>query len=89
VEDALCLAELRGFEPLTPCMPCSFGLLRCPRSGADAQHIDLHRVTVVDRWIPLVPAAYGTRVARPARTTMPAPSSDGSQLDQRGEVPPR
>jgi hypothetical protein len=22
VEDALCLVELRGFEPLTPCMPC-------------------------------------------------------------------
>jgi hypothetical protein len=21
VEDALCLVELRGFEPLTPCMP--------------------------------------------------------------------
>jgi hypothetical protein len=20
--DALCLVELRGFEPLTPCMPC-------------------------------------------------------------------
>ena len=26
-EDALCLVELRGFEPLTPCMPCSFGLV--------------------------------------------------------------
>ena len=26
--------ELRGFEPLTPCMPCSFGLLPYPRSGA-------------------------------------------------------
>jgi hypothetical protein len=22
VEVALCLVELRGFEPLTPCMPC-------------------------------------------------------------------
>jgi hypothetical protein len=22
-EDALCLVELRGFEPLTPCMPSS------------------------------------------------------------------
>jgi hypothetical protein len=62
-------------------MPCSFGLLRSPRSGADAQHIDPHRVTVVDRCIPLVTAAYGARVARPARTTMPAPGSDGSQLD--------
>jgi hypothetical protein len=28
-------------------------------------------VTVVVRWIPLVPAAYGTRVARPVRTTAP------------------
>ena len=26
--------ELRGFEPLTPCMPCSFGLLPHPRSEA-------------------------------------------------------
>jgi len=26
-------------------------------------------VTVAVRWIPLVTAAYGTRVARPARTT--------------------
>jgi hypothetical protein len=60
-----------------------FGLLRSPRSGADDQHIDLHRVTVVDRWIPLETAAYGTRVARPARMTMPASGSDGSQLDQR------
>jgi hypothetical protein len=27
------VVELRGFEPLTPCMPCSFGLLPHPRSG--------------------------------------------------------
>jgi hypothetical protein len=39
-------------------------------------------VTVTDRWIPLVTAAYGTRVARPARTTMLAPGRDGSQLDR-------
>ena len=32
--DALCLVELRGFEPLTPCMPCSFGPLSHPRSAA-------------------------------------------------------
>ena len=30
----------------------------------------LPRVTVIVRWIPLVTAAYGTRVARPARITM-------------------
>jgi hypothetical protein len=40
-------------------------------------------VTVVDRWIPLVTAAYGTRVARPPRTTRLAPGGDGSQLDRR------
>ena len=40
----------QGHDPL----PCSFGLVRSPRSGADAQRIDLHRVTVVDRWRPLV-----------------------------------
>ena len=39
---------------------------------------------MIDRCIPLVTAAYGTRVARPARMTMPAPGNDGSQLDQRG-----
>jgi hypothetical protein len=35
---------------------------------------------VTDRWIPLVTAAYGTRVARPARTTRLAPEGNGSQL---------
>jgi hypothetical protein len=37
-------------------------------------------VTVTDRCIPLVTAAYGTRVARPARTTRLAPEGNGSQL---------
>jgi hypothetical protein len=40
-------------------------------------------VTVSVRWLPLVTAAYGTRVARPARTTMLAPGGDGSQLGTR------
>ena len=40
-------------------------------------------VTVTVRWIPLVPAAYGTRVARPARTTTLAPGGDGSHHDRR------
>jgi hypothetical protein len=38
---------------------------------------------VTDRCIPLVTAAYGTWVARPARTTTFAPGGDGSQLDAR------
>jgi hypothetical protein len=52
------------------CMPCSFGPPTLRRSGARAQIIDHQRVTVAVRWIPLVPVARGTRVARPARTTM-------------------
>ena len=81
--DALCLVELRGFEPLTPCMPCSFGLLPHCRSGTGAQPNGLLRVTVTVRGIPLVTAAYGTRVARPVRTTRLAPGGDGSQLAYR------
>jgi hypothetical protein len=42
-----------------------------------AQSTGLLEVTVVVRWIPLVPAAYGTWVARPARTTMLAPGGAG------------
>jgi hypothetical protein len=63
---------------LTPCMPCSFGVLPHRRSGTGAQRNDLLRVTVTVRWIPLVTAAYGTRVARRARTTRLAPVGDGS-----------
>jgi hypothetical protein len=40
-------------------------------------------VTVIDRYIPLVTAACGTRVARPARTTVLAPGGDGSHHDRR------
>jgi hypothetical protein len=54
----------------TTCMPCSFALLPHPRSGLCAQPTGLREVTVSVRWIPLVTAAYGTQVARPARTTM-------------------
>jgi hypothetical protein len=64
-------------------MPCSFGFLPHRRSGAGAQPNRLIRVTVTVRWIPLVTAAYGTRVARSARTTMLAPGGDGFQLAQR------
>jgi hypothetical protein len=87
--DALCLVELRGFEPLTPCMPCSFGPPTFRRSGASAQRNDPPRVTVIVRWIPLVTAAYGTRVARPAITTRLTPSGHGSQLGPRVRPVPR
>jgi hypothetical protein len=62
-------------------MPCSFGPLQSPRSGAGAQCNGLLKVTVTVRCIPLVTAAYGTRVARPVRTTRLAPGGDGSELD--------
>jgi hypothetical protein len=64
------VVELRGLEPLTPCMPCSFGLLPHRRSEAGAKLNGLLPVTVSVRWIPLVTAACGTWVARPARTTI-------------------
>jgi hypothetical protein len=38
---------------------------------------------VTVRWIPQVTAAYGTRVARPARTTLLRTLRDGFQLDRR------
>ena len=63
------LVELRGFEPLTPCMPCSFGTLHSPRLRTCAQSNGHLEVTMTVRWIPLVTAPYGMRVARPARTT--------------------
>jgi hypothetical protein len=59
-------------------MPCSFGLLPHPRSGTGVQPNGPLEVTVTDRQIPLVTAAYGTWVARPARMKMVAPGSDGS-----------
>jgi hypothetical protein len=58
---------------LTPCMPCSFALLPHRRSGTGAQPNGLLRVTVTVRWRLLVTAAYGTRVARPAKTMRLAP----------------
>jgi hypothetical protein len=48
---------------MTPCMPCSFGLLP-PRSEPCAPPDRTLRVTVTVRWIPLMPGSYGTRVAR-------------------------
>src|SRR5215212_10644956 len=69
-----------------PCMPCSFGLLPHPRSGSRSPAQRSSRVTVTDRCIPLVTAAYGTRVARPARTTRLAPGGDGSRARHEGEA---
>ena len=71
--------EAQGSRVLTPCMPCSFRLLPHPRSEPRAQPIEVLEVTVVVRCIPLVTAAYGTRVARPARTTMLPPGGGRSQ----------
>jgi hypothetical protein len=59
-------------------MPCSFDLLPHRRSEACAQPIGLLAVTVIVRWVPLVTAAYGTWVARPARTTTLPRGGDGS-----------
>jgi hypothetical protein len=84
----LCLVELRGFEPLTPCMPCSFGVLSHPRSESCTLPSARLELTVTVRWLPLVTAAYGTRVARLARTTMLAPGADSSS-GSNGEARPR
>ena len=70
----------RPILSLTPCLPCSFGLLPYPRSGSRSPAQRSSRVTVIDRCIPPVTAAYGTRVARPARTTRLAPEVTGPQL---------
>jgi hypothetical protein len=48
-----------------------------------AQPTGLLKVTVIVRWVPLVTAAYGTRMAWPARTSRLAPGALGSQLAQR------
>jgi hypothetical protein len=68
---------------VSACMPCSFALLPHPRSGIGVQPTGLLRVTVTVRWIPLVTAAYGTWVARPARTTMVGTCRRRLQLGQR------
>jgi hypothetical protein len=55
---------------MNSCMPCKVGSVHSPRSESRAQLSTFLQVTATVRWIPLVPAACGTRVARPARTTM-------------------
>jgi hypothetical protein len=83
------VVELRGFEPLTPCMPCSVAPSRRSRSVASGERNGCLGVTVTDRWVPLVTAACGTRVARPARTTMLGRGGDGSPAQPEGEARPR
>jgi hypothetical protein len=64
-------------------MPCSFGLLPHPRSTACSQHHGPLEVTVTVRYVPLLTAAYGTRVTRPARTTwlgLAATAPDGRRV---------
>ena len=51
---------------VSACMPCSFGPPPSRRSAMCAQFKDPLRVTVVIRWIPLVTAPSGTRMARRA-----------------------
>jgi hypothetical protein len=72
------LGTARPILALTPCMPCSFGPLPQPRSEMRAQPTGLLEVTVTDRYIPLVIAACGTRVARPARMTLAHRDAVGS-----------
>jgi hypothetical protein len=55
---------------VTPCMPCSFGPLPHPRSERSILVDSPYGVTVTIRYVPLVTAAYGTWMARPARTTV-------------------
>jgi hypothetical protein len=56
------------------------GFLPYPRSGAGAQPAGLLEVTVTVRSMPLVTAPYGTRVARPLRTTLVSRGDVGSTL---------
>jgi hypothetical protein len=73
---------------MTPCMPCSFGLLPYPRSGPCTLPNGAPGVTVTVRYVPLVTAACGTRVARTVRTTMLACGAMAPSLaGERGPSP--
>jgi hypothetical protein len=65
---------------LTSCMPCTFSSWQRSRSGKGSQQTGLLRVTVIVRWIPLVTAACGTRVARRRERRSFARGGDGSRL---------
>jgi hypothetical protein len=68
---------------MTPCSQSQIG--RCPylRRRGSAQVEAASWLSVVVRSEPFRTAVNGTLAARPARTTMLAPSGDGSQLDGR------
>jgi hypothetical protein len=74
-------------------MPYSFGPLPQPRSETGNQPNRLRGVTVTDRYVPLVPAAYGTRVARLGRRrgsdlvgTVPAQPEGEAVLKSRQRI---
>jgi hypothetical protein len=54
-----------------------------PAQGRGAEPTGLLEETVIVRWTLLVTAPYGTRVARPTRTTRPALGGYGCQLAQK------
>jgi hypothetical protein len=83
------ISGVREPDLLTPCMPCSFGPRYSPWSAALTQLGDCRGLTVVVRWVPLVTAACGTRVARPARTNLAQAWQRWSPAQAMGEVRPR
>jgi len=74
---------------MSACMPCSFGLFPRPRSGPRTLPNGALGVTVIVRWVPLVPAAYGTRVARPGGSDEAYSWPRWLQPGPEGEARPR
>jgi len=74
-------------------MPCSFSLLPHPRSGTRAQRNGRLRLTVTDRYTPLVTAACGTagenEDARTWQRRLPARPNGLELGDYRIEGKPR
>jgi hypothetical protein len=68
---------------VTTCMPAVSAPSSTPGQRRCAQPIGLLYVTVSVRWLPLVPAPYGTWVARPVGTMWLAPVGEGSPLAGR------
>jgi hypothetical protein len=65
------------FGLVTPACHAVSACFASAGQGAGNQHNGRLGVTVTDRWIPLVPAPSGTRVARLARTTVVQPGGLG------------
>jgi hypothetical protein len=70
-------ARLTRFDPLHAMQ------FRAPPPPQVRDRRPAQRPDSSDRDCPLVTAAYGTRVARPASRTRPPPGGDGSQIGQR------